>query len=289
MARVMEPRTWTDPVTGKRYDVIDVPLAKIGMPEPYIRQDVSGQRVNLLVAKVKGGENEKEQLPKDQWRQKWPVPPVMLMRLEKPVVIKATEKVAERTIDYRLLDGVHRTLAFTALRTAYHLGEKEVPKYDPFGTIPAVIEEPMTKRAAWTVQFRANNNGPLPFDREGRDYYIREGRKLGTPLIELATETGLTEASVSRIVKGSQGKSKAEVSKSRKKAASKRGKRGAKKGAKKSVVKDAFEPAHYFNGLSDFARVARSQKKSLVEFLKGKDSAWNKAQELIDALRALRG
>lgn len=148
----------------------------------------------------------------------WPFPhPVHLLPVPADSKDKNDKKARKDGFTFYILEGVHRTLAAKSIK-------KPVQAHiHPAGTTMADII---------LLQFRENGRHGLILSTEARADGIKALKDAGLSLSEIATQTGLSKASVSRISRDIQGKTKEEVSKVRKEAA-KKGPRQPKTGEKK--------------------------------------------------------
>lgn len=248
-----------------------IPISELGLPEPYIRKATNNERINMWVEQIK--EVIQQTSPENPGA--WFLPPVHVMRLAKPQVVKYTgadKKKHEKEIKYRILDGVHRRLT------------RELCGWD---SIDANVHDPMSPAQAYAFQYKVNNDGPLPFDKETRDRAIRQlvafkndDGSQSLTLAQIGIQTGLSESQISRI---SAGKSRTQTPEEVGEARKRTGKKG-----KGKASPGGYAAKDFFDGIKRVAREATTHKKALREYLGEHDSAWEPCQDLITVLEALR-
>jgi hypothetical protein len=257
-----------------------IATASIGLPDPYIRKNTNNERINMWVEQIRAsaqdyvkaneGVNGVEAILKCYF-----LPKIHVMRLTQSQTMEFTgpdRKKHTKTVGYRVLDGVHRLLT-TGLLGLDSIDCEEHP--------------PMSPAQAYALQFKLNNEGPLPFNRETRDNAIRQMAKFKVDgkqemtLAQIAVHTGISEGQVSRIVSMKSGRSAEEISDTRKKAASK-GKRGAR-------AKGGYDAKAFFDAVKAAARECSSHVKVLREYLTDHDKVWEPCEDLIETLASLRG
>jgi len=258
-----------------------IATASIGMPEPYIRKNTNNERINMWTEQVRASAEDYLKAnpgtsPIEAVVKCYFLPEIHVMKLAQSQTVEFTgpdRKKHTKTIGYRVLDGVHRFLH------TQHLG---------LDSIEAKEHPPMSPAQAYALQFKLNNEGPLPFNRETRDNAIRQmakfkvDGKVEMTMAMIATQTGISEGQVSRIIAGKSGKSAAEVSETRKKASAKGGKRGARS-------KGGYDAKAFFDAVKVAAREIASHAKVLKEYLVDHDKVWEPCEDLIESLASLRG
>lgn len=254
--------------------------ASIGMPDPYIRKSTNNERINMWVEQIRAsaedlisanpGMNPVEAVEKSYF-----LPKIHVMEMKDPVTIEFTgsdRKKHTRMVGYRVIDGVHRYL------TRQQLG---------LDNVDAEVHKSMSPGQAYALQFKLNNDGPLPFDRSTRDIAIKTMAKFevdGKPEYtqeQIATQTGISKGQVSRILAGKSGaKSKEEVSEAKAKG-------GKAKGKAKS--NGGYDAKAFFAAMKSAARECASHSKVLKEYLGSHDAVWEPCEDLMDSLAVLRG
>jgi hypothetical protein len=244
---------------------VNVHLNEITMPETYIRKAVDNETVNkwterIKVQTVEGGKSVEEA---------WFLPPIVLLKLDKPLTIGYKDrdgKKQTRNVHYRIIEGVKRYLTALAVNKP---------------TIAADLVIGLNPAQEYLEQFSLNATHGESFNREALYNFIRISSKhFKVSGEELAKRTGLTTASISRIIAGKQGLPPSEVSASRKTGAKKRGGKGHRK--------TGWAPADFFGSIRAMAKECAAKRKLLTEYLGEHDKAWEHAQAMIDALSALR-
>jgi len=230
-------------------------LSRIGAPLDYIRGAVDRARVAEFVeiARSKG----------------WIFPEIEVYRLGEPETIKG------RLITHRISDGVTRHAAFT-----------EVYPNDP---IPAVVVPFLEPADAYDAQWLLNHGHGKPFDPEVRNNYIRRAaKKYGRTPEQLVELTGLSQASISRIIAEKQGRTRAEVTQAHRAAAATRKPRKSKK--KKTAANDDYDARPFLSALKAVRGEIKSNRKALVTALLKRDAVWSDhIKPTIEALEGLRG
>jgi hypothetical protein len=252
-------------------------VSSIGLPSPYIRKNTNNERINMWTEQVRSSAEpniKAGMTPVDAILKSYFLPEIHVMKLAQAETFEYTgtdRKKHTKTIGYRIIDGAHRFLH------TQNLG---------LDSIECKVYEPMSPAASYALQYKLNNDGPLPFNRETRDAAIRQMSKFklnGKPemtLAMIATQTGISEGQVSRILSGkSGGKTAEEVSKARSKGGKAKGKARSKGG---------FDSASYFKGIKEAARIASGHVKVLRDYLGEHDKVWESCQDLIDSLQELK-
>lgn len=245
------------------------------MPEPYIRKGTNNERINMWVEQIRSSAEDMRKsngmLEPTALTEAYFLPKIHVMAYPNPITLK--DRKGTRTIGYVVIDGVHR------LDTTKQLG---------LDSIECEVHDPMSPAKAYALQYQLNNEGPLPFNRETRDNAIRQMVKFKGPdgkqeltLAMIATQTGISESQVSRIIAGKSGMSPEKVSETRKAAAAKGGKKG-------SRSKGGYDAKAFFDAVKTAARECASHTKVLKEYLGDHDKAWEPCEDLIESLASLR-
>lgn len=259
--------------SAKKMPTQRIATASIGMPQPYIRGKYNTERINMWGEQVRATAEEAARqggTVESNLPAAWFLPKISVMVLAKPETIEFTgpdRKKHQKTVGYRILDGVHRYM------TAGQVG---------LDALECEVLPTMTPAEAFAFQFKSNNEGPLPFDRDTRDGAIRQMGKLDMKLHQIAATTGISEAQISRILSGKT-KSSAELRASRSKGGKAR--KGTRKGAKS---KGGYDCADFFAAAKLLSRQAASHYKVLKEYLGEHDKVWEPCQDLITSLEKMR-
>lgn len=251
----------------------------INFPEPYVRLRENNERINMWVEQIRDNrdviqKNDEKINAVEATIKAYFLPPIHVFKMNQPKTISFRGKDGKqhsRTVGYQIIDGVHR------YRTVMLLG---------LDSVECIVHEPMTNHQAFAMQYKMNNEGPLPFNRETRDSAIRQfsvfkmdGKAVYTKQA-IGVMTGISEAQVSRILSGkSRSQSVEEVSKKM----SRKGKKGAARS------KGGYNSAEFFKSLNVAAKEVAAHQKVLKEYVNDNDKAWEVAETLCEALASLRG
>lgn len=231
----------------------EVKLDEIKRPKAYIRKRISKGYVAELVEIAK---ESKE----------WPFPPVTLTRTARAT--KQTKKggkpLRETTI-IEVIDGNHR------IETARELKYK---------TIPAEFKEFKTPADAYLYQYKSNVSHGLKLNKDLRDEAIRVlhfEHKVNQA--DLVKATGLTQASVSRI-----------LSKKQRTGAPRKKSKGGKetKKARVTTTDEAFSPKAFLERIGYLVEEFEEHNEALAQWMAvSRQLNKEKAMELAQGLMAL--